>query len=147
MKTLEQRNIAIIGGGASGIFAAITQAFSYPISEIPMIGASGAVSGVLGSYFLLYPKARITTLVFLGFFITILRLPAALLIGIWLLTQIVSAYFADINSPGIAWYAHIGGFFCGMLLTFFFKKEKIKLFTDKKNKKNRPIKIKIRKVK
>ncbi len=130
-----------------GIFAALIQAFSFPTSQIPMIGASGAIAGVLGSYFLLYPKAKVSTLVFLGFFITVIRIPAGILIAIWFFMQIFSAYSTDINSPGIAWYAHIGGFICGLLLTCFFKKDKIKLFSGKKIEKERPIKIRIRKKK
>ena len=77
-----------------------------------MIGASGAVSGVLGAYLIFYPRARIRPFVFLGIFITFLRLPAVLLLGVWILGQIISASISNPGSPGVAWFAHLGGFFC-----------------------------------
>ena len=79
-----------------GVIAAFAQIFSAPESTIPMIGASGAVSGVLGAYLIFYPRARIRTFVFLGIFITFLRLPAVLLLGVWILGQIISA---NISNP------------------------------------------------
>ena len=93
-----------------GLAASLLQAIVSFDSSIPMIGASGAVSGVLSAYFLLYPKARVLTLVVLLIFITFIRIPAGLLIGFWFLSQIINAYFNDPNSPGVAWYAHIGDF-------------------------------------
>ena len=104
-----------------GLAASLLQAIVSFDSSIPMIGASGAVSGVLSAYFLLYPKARVLTLVVLLIFITFIRIPAGLLIGFWFLSQIINAYFNDPNSPGVAWYAHIGGFLMGLLLIPFFK--------------------------
>ena len=86
-----------------------------------MIGASGAVSGVLSAYFLLFPKARVLTLVILFIFITFIRIPAGILIGFWFLSQIINAYFNDPNSPGVAWYAHIGGFLMDCFLFHFLK--------------------------
>ena len=108
-----------------GLAASLLQAIVSFDSSIPMIGASGAVSGVLSAYFLLYPKARVLTLVVLLIFITFIRIPAGLLIGFWFLSQIINAYFNDPNSPGVAWYAHIGGFLMGLLLIPFFKKKEI----------------------
>jgi membrane associated rhomboid family serine protease len=88
-------------------------------SEVPSIGASGAVAAVLGGYLLLFPKARVVTVVFIIFFFTILELPAILFLGIWILEQALFAYF-DLVQPsgqggGVAYFAHIGGFVFGLL--------------------------------
>ena len=130
-----------------GLAASLLQAIVSFDSSIPMIGASGAVSGVLSAYFLLYPKARVLTLVVLLIFITFIRIPAGLLIGFWFLSQIINAYFNDPNSPGVAWYAHIGGFLMGLLLIPFFKKKKFKFFSSGTNKKeiSKRIRLKFRK--
>ena len=129
-----------------GIAAAFTQILSAPDSAIPMIGASGAVSGVLGAYLIFYPRARIRTFVFLGIFITFLRLPAVLLLGFWILGQIISAFISNPGSPGVAWFAHLGGFFMGMLLAPLLKKPNISIFQKSRIKvKEKPIKIRFRK--
>ncbi len=93
-------------------------------SHIPMIGASGAVSGLLGAYMLLFPRARILTLVPLGFFMTTMRIPALIFLGFWFLLQILPALSAPGGIGGIAWFAHIGGFLAGLTLILFFKKRK-----------------------
>ena len=129
-----------------GIAAAFTQILSAPDSAIPMIGASGAVSGVLGAYLIFYPHARIRTFVFLGIFITFLRLPAVLLLGFWILGQVISAVVSNPGSPGVAWFAHLGGFFMGMLLAPLLKKPNISIFQKSRIKvKEKPIKIRFRK--
>ena len=129
-----------------GIAAAFTQILSAPDSTIPMIGASGAVSGVLGAYLIFYPHARIRTFVFLGIFITFLRLPAVLLLGFWILGQVISAFISNPGSPGVAWFAHLGGFFMGMLLAPLLKKPNISIFQKSRIKvKEKPIKIRFRK--
>lgn len=129
-----------------GIAAAFTQILSAPDSTIPMIGASGAVSGVLGAYLIFYPRARIRTFVFLGIFITFLRLPAVLLLGFWILGQVISAVVSNPGSPGVAWFAHLGGFFMGMLLAPLLKKPNISIFQKSRIKvKEKPIKIRFRK--
>ena len=97
-------------------------------SEIPTIGASGAVAGVLGGYLLLFPRARVVTLVFIIFFFTILELPALLFLVIWIGQQFLFAYF-DLLGPssgegGVAYFAHIGGFLFGLLLIRAFASEK-----------------------
>tara|TARA_B110000881_G_scaffold49294_1_gene41573 strand:+ start:1241 stop:1681 length:441 start_codon:yes stop_codon:yes gene_type:complete len=91
-------------------------------SNIPMVGASGAISGILGAYLVLFPFARVKTLVFLGFLITIIRVPAIILLLIWILIQIFSGVIAGDGS--VAWFAHIGGFISGMLLILPFQKIK-----------------------
>ena len=113
-----------------GIAAALAQALISPFSNIPMIGASGAVSGILSAYLLLFPRAKVSTLVFIFFFITVIRIPAGILILIWLSTQIIQANLVDPNNPGVAWFAHLGGFCMGILLIPFFKKESFKFFSS-----------------
>ncbi len=127
-----------------GLMAAILQALVTPYSDIPMIGASGAVSGVLGAYLLLYPRARVSTLVVILFFITVIRIPAGILILFWFTTQIVNATLVDPNSPGVAWFAHIGGFAMGIFLVPFLKKKKVKFFAAG-NKNIKRIRIRFRK--
>ena len=89
-----------------------------PGSSIPMVGASGAIAGVLGAYLFLYPHAQVLTLVFLLIFIRVMYLPAALLLGFWFLVQVLSAGGGD--GAGVAWFAHIGGFVAGLLMIPFF---------------------------
>ena len=96
-------------------------------SPIATLGASGAVSAVLGGYLLLFPRARVVTVIFIIFFFTILELPAMLFLGFWILQQAVLAYF-DLLQPteggGVAYFAHIGGFVFGLLLIRVFANEK-----------------------
>ena len=101
----------------SGVVAAVTQMLITPHSAVPMVGASGAIAGVLGSYLLLFPAARIVTLVPLGFFAQTVELPAFLFLGFWFLLQWVQGVttigqVADVG--GVAFWAHIGGFVAGM---------------------------------
>ncbi len=100
----------------SGVAAAATQVLAAPASQVPMIGASGAVSGVLGAYLLLFPRARILTLVIFGFFWRMLSVPARLVLGFWIVLQILNGLGVLGEASGVAWFAHIGGFFAGMLL-------------------------------
>lgn len=101
-----------------GIGAAYSHAFADPHSMIPMIGASGAVSGVLGAYLLLFPAARVHTLIFLGFFIQVVRLPAVVVIGFWIILQFINGLISKgaASQGGVAWFAHIGGFVLGIVL-------------------------------
>jgi membrane associated rhomboid family serine protease len=106
-----------------GIVAAIGQGL---IAPGPMVGASGAIAGVLGAYLLLSPTARISTLVFLGFFITIVELPAVIVIGMFIVLQILEGV-AELRVAGhaaaqqVAYFAHICGFAAGLVLLFFFR--------------------------
>jgi len=99
-----------------GIAAVFAQALSNPASPYPIIGASGAISGILGAYLLLFPRARVLTLVLLPFYVTTVRMPARLLLLLWFAVQLVSD-LAVAGAGGIAFRAHIGGFLTGLLLT------------------------------
>ncbi|MFQ5481872.1 MAG: rhomboid family intramembrane serine protease [Nitrospinaceae bacterium] len=103
-----------------GAIAALCHVLSDLGSTIPMVGASGAVSGILGAYLVLFPRARVKTLIFLGFFITVVSLPAVVLLGVWILIQVASGLLSE-GPAGVAWMAHIGGFFAGMILILPFK--------------------------
>jgi membrane associated rhomboid family serine protease len=106
-----------------GVLASLAHFCVYPDSPLPTVGASGAVAGVMGAYLLLFPRARIRTLVVVIIFIQIFHLPAWFLIGIWIITQILSAYteLATAQIAGVAWFAHIGGFVAGILLLMALK--------------------------
>jgi membrane associated rhomboid family serine protease len=101
----------------SGVGAAATQILSDPHSQIPMIGASGAISGVLGAYLLLYPHARVVTLVFFGWFIRLIEIRALFVLGFWILVQLASGLLTwGAQVGGVAWFAHVGGFVAGLVM-------------------------------
>ena len=100
----------------SGVAAALVQCSVDPGSAVPMIGASGAISGILGAYLLLYPRARVKTLIFIFLFITTVDIPAMVLLSLWFFVQIIFSH-----GQGVAWFAHIGGFLFGLIT--------IKIFT------------------
>ena len=104
----------------SGVVAAVTQILVSPASAVPMVGASGAIAGVLGAYLLMFPSARIVTLVPLGFFLETVALPAPLFLGVWFLLQWVQGLttIGQVAAVGgVAVWAHIGGFVSGILGT------------------------------
>jgi membrane associated rhomboid family serine protease len=101
-----------------GVAALALQVVIDPSSQVPTLGASGAIAGVLGGYLLLFPRARVVTVIFIIFFFTILELPALLVLGFWFLQQALFGYF-DLAQPsgqggGVAYFAHIGGFVFGL---------------------------------
>ena len=101
----------------SGVGAAATQILSDPHSQIPMIGASGAISGVLGAYLLLYPHARVVTLVFFGWFVRVIEIRALIVLGFWIVVQLVSGLLTwGAQVGGVAWFAHVGGFVAGLVM-------------------------------
>jgi membrane associated rhomboid family serine protease len=102
----------------SGIAAAFFQFLYDPGSNVPMIGASGAISGILGAYLVLFPYARIKTLLIIIIFIKIIELPAILLLSIWFFMQIMYS-----QAGGVAWYAHIGGFIFGLITIKLFERK------------------------
>jgi membrane associated rhomboid family serine protease len=111
-----------------GVAAIFTQALSTPDSPYPIIGASGAISGVLGAYLLLFPRAKVLTLVLLPFFFTTLRIPAMLLLLLWFAVQLISDLAAPDGGASVAFRAHIGGFLTGMLLVPFLKRRDVPLW-------------------
>jgi len=96
-----------------GIIATVCHIAIAPNSTVPLIGASGAIAGILGAYLLLYPKAGVHTLIFIVFFIKIIRLPAIFVLSLWFIIQLINS-----TGPGggVAWFAHIGGFVAGFIL-------------------------------
>jgi membrane associated rhomboid family serine protease len=94
-----------------------------PDSVTPNLGASGAIAGVLGAYIVTYPRARVVTVVILIFFFTILELPATIFLGIWFVQQLIFGALTSANTVaggGVAYWAHVGGFFAGLLLVKVF---------------------------
>jgi membrane associated rhomboid family serine protease len=97
---------------AGGVAAALTHVLAMPGSRTPMIGASGAVAAVLGAYWILFPRARVMTFVFLVLYIGVVPVPAGIILGLWLLVQFLNVGLGG----GVAWFAHIGGFLAGIVL-------------------------------
>lgn len=112
-----------------GLIALLANALPNTASTIPMIGASGAISGVLGAYLLLYPHARVLVVIPLGFYLHTVRLPASWVLGFWFVLQLINTAANTGNEGGgVAWLAHVGGFIAGMVLIPFFKHKNVKLF-------------------
>jgi len=110
-----------------GVAAAMAQSLAAPTSDVPMIGASGAIAGVLGAYLVLHPRSNIKVFVFL-IIITVINVPAFIVLGVWFGGQLLSSATADPGQPGVAFLAHIGGFVAGAILVFFFKKRHVPVF-------------------
>jgi membrane associated rhomboid family serine protease len=110
----------------SGLAAALGQVVTNPSSAVPMVGASGAISGVMGGYLVLYPRVRVFTLITLGFFLTSVALPAWVMLGYWFLIQFVSG-LAALSSEvgGVAFWAHVGGFVAGVVLVKLFARPEL----------------------
>lgn len=104
----------------TGVIAALAHVFTQPSSMIPTVGASGAVSGILGAYLVVFPRARVLTLIFLGIFFRIMLLPAWVLLVFWFVIQALAGVLSlsrGLHSgAGVAWFAHIGGFIAGVIL-------------------------------
>lgn len=111
-----------------GVAAVMAQAVAHPSAKIPMVGASGAISGVLGAYLLLFPRARIYVLVPVFVFFYTVYLPAIIVLGFWFLLQLLNSGAATAGEGGTAWFAHIGGFVAGMALIPFFKHRHVRFF-------------------
>ncbi|HEY4687482.1 MAG TPA: rhomboid family intramembrane serine protease [Candidatus Subteraquimicrobiales bacterium] len=110
----------------AGLGGTVGHILSNPLSQTPSLGASGAIAGVLGAYLLLFPRARIITLLIIVFFIEIISLPALFLIGFWFVLQLLSGVgsIAGGQSGGVAWFAHVGGFIAGFILILILPKRK-----------------------
>jgi membrane associated rhomboid family serine protease len=109
----------------TGLVAAGAHVLSTPGSPVPTVGASGAISGIMGAYLLLYPHARVLTLIVIVFFIRFVRLPAWFMLGYWFLIQLLSAGVQSPEGGGVAFWAHIGGFVAGALLIFPFRNPRL----------------------
>lgn len=110
----------------TGLAAALAHVLTDPGSTVPMVGASGAISGIMGAYVALYPRARVYTLFFFFVFVRVIPLPAWLMLGYWMLIQIAgSASTALGGGGGVAYAAHIGGFVAGLVLVFLFRNPKL----------------------
>jgi membrane associated rhomboid family serine protease len=109
-----------------GFAAALAQALMDPFSKVPMIGASGAIAGVLGAYFVWFPWSRVKTLVFLGFFVTMTELPAPIFLVLWFAIQFFSGTLslaaAGAAAGGVAWFAHVGGFLAGAVAAWWLRR-------------------------
>ena len=117
----------------SGLGAALAQVIANPASEIPMVGASGAISGVMGAYLVLFPRARVYTMVPLGFFLTTIALPAWVMLIYWAFLQMaggVTSMFAE-QGGGVAFWAHLGGFVVGVvLIKVFERRDRVRAHTS-----------------
>ncbi len=111
-----------------GTVAVFAQALPDTQSAVPMIGASGAISGVLGAYLLLYPHARVVVLIPLGFLSQVILLPAGIVLALWFGLQLLQSAFTPAGGAGVAFGAHIGGFIAGMALVPLFKSKRARLF-------------------
>lgn len=111
----------------AGIAGVVAQTLVNPVSTIPGIGASGAIAGVLAAYLLMFPRARVVAVVPIFFFLQLIKLPAIIVLGFWIIVQLVSGV-ASITDPqvsgGVAWFAHIGGFLSGVILTLLIPKKR-----------------------
>ena len=99
-----------------GVAAALTQALTNPAAEVPMIGASGAIAGILGAYLVLFPRSNVVVLLWIIIFVRLIILPGVILLGIWFALQLLSALSMQPGEAGVAFWAHVGGFLVGMAL-------------------------------
>ena len=129
---------------AAGAAAALTQVYLNVNSTVPMVGASGAISGVLGAYLIRYPRNKVLVLIPLGIFTQLLKIPALFVLGFWFILQFVSSAGSSSEGGGVAYGAHIGGFVFGVAVMFFFgnflisKKAFFKALNEKDGKKKNP---------
>jgi membrane associated rhomboid family serine protease len=104
-----------------GMAAALAQSFADPASEVPMIGASGAIGGVLGAYLVLHPKANVRVFMWIVIIVRMINVPAVMVLGVWFLGQIMSGVTTPTAGGGVAFWAHVGGFVAGAALIPFFR--------------------------
>ena len=122
----------------SGIGAAMSQVLMDVNSQIPMIGASGAIGGVLGAYLINYPNAKVLVLIPFGFFSQLIKIRSIYVLGFWFILQFINSFLSSSSGGGVAYAAHIGGFVTGVVLILFFnKKIKRKTFKSKRKKINK----------
>jgi membrane associated rhomboid family serine protease len=117
---------------ACGVVAALVQAASAPHSEVPMIGASGAIAGVLGAYLITYPRANVHCFVWIVIFFWIVTVPAWALLGLWFAAQLFSGLAVAPNEPGVAFWAHVGGFVSGIIGFLLLRPRRVMLLQPQK---------------
>lgn len=108
---------------AAGTLAALAEVWANPASALPMVGASGAIAGVMGAYLVMFPRSRVLVLIFLFFFIDAVEIPAVFFLGLWFLMQLVGGLgrtAAEASSGGIAFWAHAGGFLSGVIVAWLY---------------------------
>ncbi len=116
-----------------GVIATLTQIYISPASTIPSLGASGAIAGVLGAYLVKFPRAQVDSCLFLFIFVTVVRLPAIVVLAFWFVLQLfqgVGALSGSQQSGGVAFWAHIGGFIAGMILVNLFAKRERSVYNE-----------------
>jgi len=106
-----------------GLAGALAQIAARPSSQVPMIGASGAIAGILGAYLVMFPAARVMTLLFFVVFVRVVPVPALIVLGSWLLVQLINA--GQMGPGGVAWFAHLGGFLAGLVLIVPFRRRSV----------------------
>ena len=116
-----------------GVAAALTQGLTDPGAEVPMIGASGAIAGTLGAYLVLYPRGNIVVFVWILIFVRLVAVPAVILLGLWFLGQVLSALSTDASEPGVAFWAHVGGFIVGLLLVPVFRRHGVAMLQPRRS--------------
>ncbi|HKW85927.1 MAG TPA: rhomboid family intramembrane serine protease [Nitrospiraceae bacterium] len=117
-----------------GVLAAFSHALTDPTSTVPMVGASGAISGVLGAYLLLFPRAQVLVLLPLGLFTRMMYVPAGFVLGFWFVLQLISGGMSlGRQGGGVAFFAHVGGFVAGMALIGLFKRPDVRFFAPRRH--------------
>jgi membrane associated rhomboid family serine protease len=101
---------------AGGLVAALSHILANPLSDVPMVGASGAISAVLGAYIVLFPRAHVIILLWVVFVVRFIPVPAFLVLGVWFVMQLSGVLGDSGTGGGIAWFAHIGGFLAGVVM-------------------------------
>jgi rhomboid family protein len=119
---------------ASGVVAALTQAMVNPASTVPMIGASGAIAGVLGAYFLLYPRANVHCFLWIILFFRIITVPAWILLSVWFGMQLLSGLGSAHGGSGVAFWAHVGGFLSGIVLILVLRPGGVALLQERRSR-------------
>jgi membrane associated rhomboid family serine protease len=116
----------------SGVAAALMQAFWAAHSQVPMLGASGAIAGVLGAYLMIYPRANVHCFVWVVIFFWVATVPAWILLGLWFGMQLLSGLAAGPAAPGVAFWAHVGGFVAGIVLFLLLRPRRVRLLQAQK---------------
>ena len=117
-----------------GIAAALTQALIDPASEIPMVGASGAIAGTLGAYLVLHPRGNVVVFVWIFIFVRLVTVPAVILLGLWFLMQLLSGLSATAGEGGVAFWAHVGGFVLGIVLLPVFRRSDVGMLQPRRSR-------------